>query len=82
MPGAFGTADEATLKQAAADEPGTDGVDLVATVTTADVRRVYGGEITDSAQLGGAPGALVVLRRRRVGRQRHALQRRPERQRR
>jgi carbamoyl-phosphate synthase small subunit len=35
MPGAFGTADEATLKQAAADEPGTDGVDLVATVTTA-----------------------------------------------
>jgi carbamoyl-phosphate synthase small subunit len=35
MPGAFGTADEATLKRAAADEPGTDGVDLVATVTTA-----------------------------------------------
>jgi carbamoyl-phosphate synthase small subunit len=35
MPGAFGTADEATLKQAAVDEPGTDGVDLVATVTTA-----------------------------------------------
>jgi carbamoyl-phosphate synthase small subunit len=35
MPGAFGTADEAVLKQAAADEPGTDGVDLVATVTTA-----------------------------------------------
>ena len=34
MPGAFGTADEARLKQAAADEPGTDGVDLVATVTT------------------------------------------------
>jgi carbamoyl-phosphate synthase small subunit len=36
MPGAFGTADEATLKQAAADEPGTDGIDLVATVTTAE----------------------------------------------
>src|SRR5690606_8634076 len=34
MPGAFGTADEATLKQAAAEEPGTEGVDLVATVTT------------------------------------------------
>lgn len=34
MPGAFGTADEATLKQAAMDEPGTDGVDLVAQVTT------------------------------------------------
>jgi carbamoyl-phosphate synthase small subunit len=36
MPGAFGTADEATLKQAAAAEPGTDGVDLVSTVTTAE----------------------------------------------
>jgi carbamoyl-phosphate synthase small subunit len=34
MPGAFGTADEATIKQAAADERGTDGIDLVATVTT------------------------------------------------
>jgi len=34
MPCAFGTADERTLKQAAIDEPGTDGVDLVATVTT------------------------------------------------
>ncbi len=35
MPCAFGTADEATLRRAAADEPGTDGVDLVAQVTTA-----------------------------------------------
>ncbi|HEX2024740.1 MAG TPA: glutamine-hydrolyzing carbamoyl-phosphate synthase small subunit [Acidimicrobiales bacterium] len=34
MPCAFGTADEATLKAAAQDEPGTDGVDLVATVTS------------------------------------------------
>jgi carbamoyl-phosphate synthase small subunit len=34
MPGAFGTAEEDRLKQAAADEPGTDGIDLVATVTT------------------------------------------------
>ena len=34
MPCAFGTADEATLKAAAAEEPGTDGVDLVAGVTT------------------------------------------------
>ena len=33
MPGAFGDADEATLKAAAQAEPGTDGVDLVATVT-------------------------------------------------
>ena len=30
MPGAFGTADEATLRAAAAAEPGTDGIDLVA----------------------------------------------------
>jgi carbamoyl-phosphate synthase small subunit len=36
MPGAFGTADEAVLEQAAADEPGTDGVDLVAGVTTVE----------------------------------------------
>ena len=35
MPCAFGPADdEAAIKQAAADEPGTDGIDLVATVTT------------------------------------------------
>ncbi|MFT7473683.1 MAG: carbamoyl-phosphate synthase small subunit [Verrucomicrobiales bacterium] len=33
MPGAFGTADEATLLAAAQIEPGTDGLDLVATVT-------------------------------------------------
>ncbi|MGI9033320.1 MAG: glutamine-hydrolyzing carbamoyl-phosphate synthase small subunit [Acidimicrobiales bacterium] len=32
---AFGTADETILKEAAAAEPGTDGVDLVAGVTTA-----------------------------------------------
>jgi len=35
MPGAFGTADEMTIKQAALDEPGTDGVDLVSSVTCA-----------------------------------------------
>ncbi len=34
MPGAFGTADETTLKDAAMAEPGTDGVDLVSQVTT------------------------------------------------
>ncbi len=33
MPGAFGTADEITLKAAAQVEPGTDGKDLVAEVT-------------------------------------------------
>ena len=36
MPAAFGTADDTTLKAAALAEPGTDGVDLVATVTTAE----------------------------------------------
>jgi carbamoyl-phosphate synthase small subunit len=35
MPCAFGTAPPDTLKEAARREPGTDGVDLVATVTTA-----------------------------------------------
>jgi carbamoyl-phosphate synthase small subunit len=35
MPGAFGAADEVALKAAATAEPGTDGVDLVATVTCA-----------------------------------------------
>ena len=35
MPAAFGTADHATLRAAAAAEPGTDGIDLVATVSTA-----------------------------------------------
>src|SRR5919199_6258089 len=34
MPCAFGTADERRLKEAAAADPGTEGIDLVATVTT------------------------------------------------
>jgi len=33
MPGAFGTADESALRAAAVAEPGTNGIDLVATVT-------------------------------------------------
>ncbi len=44
MPGAFGTADEATLTAAAAAEPGTDGIDLVAQVTTAQPYTVGEGE--------------------------------------
>ena len=36
MPCAFGTADEADLKAAAASEAGTEGVDLVASVTTSE----------------------------------------------
>ena len=42
---AFGTADERTLKEAAAAEPGTDGVDLVAGVTTAEPYRVGSGRL-------------------------------------
>ncbi len=42
MPGAFGTADEATLLEAAQSEPGTDGIDLVSTVTCAEPYRVEG----------------------------------------
>ncbi|WP_419920003.1 glutamine-hydrolyzing carbamoyl-phosphate synthase small subunit [Candidatus Poriferisocius sp.] len=36
MPGAFGTAPESDLRAAARAEPGTDGVDLVATVTRSE----------------------------------------------
>ncbi len=44
MCGAYGTADEASLRAAAAAEPGTDGIDLVATVTTASAYTVgHGG---------------------------------------
>ena len=42
MPGAFGTADADTLAAAARAEPGTDGVDLVATVTAGETYRVAG----------------------------------------
>ena len=49
MPGAFGTADEATLLAAAKEEPGTDGVDLVATVTTAGPFAVRSGWVTTVA---------------------------------
>jgi carbamoyl-phosphate synthase small subunit len=42
LPGAFGDADEVTLKSAAAAEPGTDGVDLVATVTCDEPYTVAG----------------------------------------
>ena len=43
LPGAFGRPDEATLRAAAASEPGTDGHDLVATVTCADPYAVPAG---------------------------------------
>ena len=46
MPGAFGTADEATLRAAAAGAAGTDGIDLVATVTCDEAHSIpsTGGE--------------------------------------
>lgn len=53
MPGAFGTADEATLRAAAAAEKGTDGIDLVAEVTTPQRYTV--------AALDGAPRRVVAL---------------------
>ena len=46
MPGAFGTADEATLLAAARREPGTEGRDLVAEVTTAAAYRVGEGPLS------------------------------------
>jgi carbamoyl-phosphate synthase small subunit len=45
MPCAFGTADETTLKEAANAAPGTEGIDLVATVTTEKPYLVGGGEL-------------------------------------
>jgi carbamoyl-phosphate synthase small subunit len=45
MAAAFGTADEVTLKAAALAEPGTEGVDLVATVTTAQPYTVGDGPL-------------------------------------
>ncbi|HET6875171.1 MAG TPA: glutamine-hydrolyzing carbamoyl-phosphate synthase small subunit [Acidimicrobiales bacterium] len=51
MPGAFGPVsgpgaiDEATLKQAAMDEPGTDGRDLVAEVTTSEPYTIGDGPL-------------------------------------
>jgi carbamoyl-phosphate synthase small subunit len=44
MAGAFGTAPEAVLGAAALAEPGTDGIDLVAEVTTAQSYTVGAGE--------------------------------------
>ena len=52
MPGAFGTAPEADLLAAARAEPGTAGIDLVATVTTDEPYTVAAAE--------GAPDRLIV----------------------
>jgi carbamoyl-phosphate synthase small subunit len=55
MPCAFGTADERTLRQTAASEPGTEGIDLVATVTCPAPYVV-------DATPGTAPGDAVLRR--------------------
>jgi carbamoyl-phosphate synthase small subunit len=52
MPGAFGTAPEAELLAAARAEPGTSGIDLVATVTTGEPYMVAAAE--------GAPDRRIV----------------------
>jgi carbamoyl-phosphate synthase small subunit len=45
MPCAFGTADDAVLKQAAVDAKGTDGVDMAAMVSTKEAYRVGNGPL-------------------------------------
>lgn len=52
MPGAFGTADEAAIRAAAEAATGTDGIDLVAEVTTPEPYVLEASE--------GAPDRLIV----------------------
>src|SRR3954467_10778505 len=63
MPCAFGTADERTLKEAAIAEPGTDGVDLVATVTTGEPYVVEGGPMRVVAYDFGIKSSILRLLR-------------------
>src|SRR4051794_20771900 len=59
MPGAFGTADEAALKEAAGAEPGTDGIDLVAQVTTPEPYVVGDGPLRVVAYDFGIKATMV-----------------------
>ena len=63
MPCAFGTSDERTLKEAALAEPGTDGVDLVDTVTTAESYTVAGGPLRVLAYDFGIKSSILRLLR-------------------
>ena len=63
MPCAFGTTDERALKEAAIAEPGTDGVDLVATVTTAAPYVVEGGPLRVVAYDFGIKSSILRLLR-------------------
>ena len=56
MPGAFGTADEVTLKQAAQNEPSTSVTDLVKTVTCGEAYSTPFSGATD----GSAPRTIVA----------------------
>ena len=62
MPGAFGTADQATLRAAAAAEPGTDGIDLVAQVTTSTTYEVGApqGQRSGTGDPGERSGRTIV----------------------
>ena len=59
MPGAFGTAPEATLQRVARTEPSTDGVDLVAEVTCTEPYTVQAAAPT-AAALGGEGRRIVA----------------------
>src|SRR5439155_17683357 len=61
MPCAFGTAEERILKEAAIAEPGTDGVDLVATVTTSTPYVVEGGPLRLVAYDFGIKSSILRL---------------------
>src|SRR5207244_13011295 len=63
MPCAFGTQDGRTLKEAAVAEPGTDGVDLVATVTAPEPYIVEGGPIQVVAYDFGIKSSILRLLR-------------------
>ncbi|MBV8161291.1 MAG: glutamine-hydrolyzing carbamoyl-phosphate synthase small subunit [Acidimicrobiia bacterium] len=63
MPCAFGTADEQVLKEAAQQAPGTDGVDLVATVTTPEPYVVDGGPLRIVAYDFGIKSSILRLLR-------------------
>ena len=58
-----GTTDERKLKEAAQSEPGTDGVDLAATVTTAEPYIVDGGPIRVVAYDFGIKSSILRLLR-------------------
>ena len=59
MPGAFGTADAATLKAAAIADPGTSGVDLLTEVTTKEVYMVGAGSRSVVAYDFGVKAAML-----------------------